>query len=665
MSARNIRDLEQQICCLKAQIARCCGQSGGTITTLAANFVLRQDDPSPAGNVYANWATLGPALAATAGPKLVAVDPSINPVAVVTAGSWPVAGTTFVGLPSAFSGVRLQLAPGSVLIDPWGIDHGLFMEGLGDGNAQITFSLPGFGGPDAFTIGIGSAIYSANGNPIFRVGANRFQVLAALLGGSIGGNGNPVVALDDPTAQLIAGLATYGQLGSGAVSGNGVISVQYDDSCVLPDTLPAFSGTYGAQVQAIVPTRLVYADIVNGSDTQGNGSSRRPFRTLAKAISTAIANGGATTVYLAPGTYDGETLPVLPSFTIEGQGGGAQDQGSVVISGVGVPALALTPAPADANAIQAVTVRNLQLVSDTVGLQIAAATPGSFLAQGFLLENCRVSAPTALLMSRLNRISATQCSFEGPIDATQVGDGLLLDCTGNDQFTIDFDTSQPMPIVGRLPFKMQNTKTSGDLLLVNNPWLSVDLVSEAANLLNGGLIDVGGQGVAVEFHGKAFSIILELPEPSGILPPLINLDNSKSSDVQVFPAVSGPGARFPVSARNVTWDALGTTVIAERCDFDMRGGVYNLQGVVTGGSGADAGTFDRDKDFENGSLFTGVNSLSFANRFPPGALYQVSVQFSAVGAVADQVAILNPTPGGFDYQAAIGGQTCIFLITRK
>ena len=97
----------------------------------------------------------------------------------------------------------------------------------------------------------------------------------------------------------------------------------------------------------------------------------------------------------------------------------------------------------------------------------------------------------------------------------------------------------------------------------------------------------------------------------------------------------------------------------------MRGGVYNLQGVVTGGSGADAGTFDRDKDFENGSLFTGVNSLSFANRFPHGALYQVSVQFSAVGAVADQVAILNPTPGGFDYQAAIGGQTCIFLITRK
>lgn len=647
-------------------VERCCKDSGGggTTTTISANFVLRQGEPNPTGNVYATWASLAPVLAATPGPKIVAIDRSLSSVANITAGTWPVQGTTFVGLPSQFGGVIVELDPGAVLVDPWGIDHGLTMVGMGTGAAQIVLTDVGIGGPVAFVVGLASSIYSNSGQPIFRVGPGEFYVLAALNGGGIGGIGNPVVSLDDPSAGFVAGLASFGQLASDSVVGSGAWIVQYEDSGILPDTFNGFTGTYVAFPQAQVPNATIYVNASNGSDTQGNGSSRRPFRTLTKAIAVAQASNLDSIIYLSPGTYGGAILPSLRALTIEGQGGDTQDQSSVVINAVGSPALVLSPAPADADNIKALTLRNLQVVSDTIALQtINGSAPGGFLEYGVKLDNVRLTAPVAWDIQNAGFAMASESYFAGLINATQLGQGILLNSEGDSDLTVSYDSSQPAPSVGRLPFSLQGTTLKGNVLIAGNPWIQINETSKVANVFDIGLLDLGGQGITFEDQGKQTDISLSLPEPSG-LPPTINLDNSRATNVFVGPINSIPGGpRFAVSARNVTWaPSIGNTGIGERTDFDMIGGSYNRSGVVTGGGGADKGTFDRSIDFENGSLLGGPVNLTFGNPFPAGATYTVTIEYTTTPVANAKV--FNKTSVGFDYEGPLGGGACQFTINR-
>jgi hypothetical protein len=149
-----------------------------------------------------------------------------------------------------------------------------------------------------------------------------------------------------------------------------------------------------------------------------------------------------------------------------------------------------------------------------------------------------------------------------------------------------------------------------------------------------------------------------------VLPPTVKLDGSRAVNVFVGPfnsVVGGP--RFPVSARNVNWaPTIGNTGIGERTDMDMIGGTYNRSGVITGGGGADQGTFDRDIDFANGNLQPALTPLVFLNPFPSGATYSVTVEYSVTP--SQIAAILNKTSLGFDYQGGAGGDPCQFVINR-
>ena len=644
------------------------GGAGG-----AASFVWRPGEPNPGGNVYATWPALAAALAAVPGAKIVVVDPSLSTPAVVTPGTWPVPGVTFAGLPSQFGGVLVQLAPGAVLVDPWGLAHGLLLEGQSAGPAQITFSNLIPGSPNIFLVGAACAVFSTTANPVFRVAANRALILAGVNGGTIGfpgmppGNGFPVAALDAPTAQVILGLDTYGVAAPDSVIGAGSLIVSYVDSATIPDTLAGFTGTLFMVPNPPVPAKLVFVNADNGSDTQGNGSSQRPFQSLAKAFTIP---GERITFKLAPGTYPPFVIPTSPPrarLTIEGMGSDEQDTDGVTIENVAGPALSLTPAAIDAGAIRAVTLRNLKMIGSTEGLLVTngGAAANSFLSEGLKLQNCRLTGPKAADLTRLGRFFAESCHFAGNLFVTQLGRSQVVDCTSSGFLEVTYDSTLAAPAGGRLPLSLQGSLFDSDLGLVGNPWVQVDPTSRVNDVLDGGsLIDVGGVGLQLEFRGTGNDLSLNLPEPS-VGPPKISLDGSTLNDVSVSPLASVPGGpRFPVSANGVTWDIFaGNTGAGERVDLDLRFSSYNRSGAVTGGAGADQGTIDRSSDVESGSLlpFPGAAS-TFANPFPAGATYAVTTDYTTPG----EAAITGKSPTGFtSYRSGAGpAEPCLFVITR-
>lgn len=103
-------------------------------------------------------------------------------------------------------------------------------------------------------------------------------------------------------------------------------------------------GQPGPVTPTIAPLSSIYVDAAIGSDTSGNGSMAKPYKTLTKAV-TVLASAKAlspsgVTITMASGNYDaanGEKFPIVipTSVTISGSNYGASTKGGTFIDGLG------------------------------------------------------------------------------------------------------------------------------------------------------------------------------------------------------------------------------------------------------------------------------------------------------------------------------------------
>jgi len=102
-------------------------------------------------------------------------------------------------------------------------------------------------------------------------------------------------------------------------------------------------GQPGPLTPTIAPLMSLYVDANAGSDTTGNGSIGKPFKTLTKAVDVLIAAkevASSVTIYMAVGSYtaaNGEIFPiVVPKIvTIKGSGYGRGPKSGTFINGAG------------------------------------------------------------------------------------------------------------------------------------------------------------------------------------------------------------------------------------------------------------------------------------------------------------------------------------------
>ncbi len=103
-------------------------------------------------------------------------------------------------------------------------------------------------------------------------------------------------------------------------------------------------GQPGPVTPSLAPISTIYVDAVTGSDSSGNGSVSKPYKTLTKAVAVLVAakrvsqNGVA--IDLSPGDYDaanGEIFPIVvpKSVTIKGSQYGRGPKSGTFIDGVG------------------------------------------------------------------------------------------------------------------------------------------------------------------------------------------------------------------------------------------------------------------------------------------------------------------------------------------
>lgn len=113
---------------------------------------------------------------------------------------------------------------------------------------------------------------------------------------------------------------------------------------VLSGTACTRWGQPGPITPSIAPISSLYVNPATGSDSTGNGSTSKPYKTLTKAIvvlsnATSLSPSGVT-IYLAGGDYtaaNGEKFPIVvpTSVTIAGTGFGGGPRSGTFIDGFG------------------------------------------------------------------------------------------------------------------------------------------------------------------------------------------------------------------------------------------------------------------------------------------------------------------------------------------
>lgn len=116
-------------------------------------------------------------------------------------------------------------------------------------------------------------------------------------------------------------------------------------------------GQPGPAPPTLAPLASIYVDPSTGSDTSGNGSMAKPYKSLTKAVAVLAAAKllapSGVTIYLASGDYDtanGEIFPIVvpKSVTITGETYGGSPKNGSFIDGIGEDKLfeSLVHAPA-------------------------------------------------------------------------------------------------------------------------------------------------------------------------------------------------------------------------------------------------------------------------------------------------------------------------------
>jgi len=101
------------------------------------------------------------------------------------------------------------------------------------------------------------------------------------------------------------------------------INHTYGSAGIYTVTLSASDGTQNAQYVFARPVRVAeagesYVNVASGDDSNGNGGSEKPYRTIAHALS--VQNGQSATIRLAAGTYSERNLTLGANTRVVGMG---------------------------------------------------------------------------------------------------------------------------------------------------------------------------------------------------------------------------------------------------------------------------------------------------------------------------------------------------------
>lgn len=653
----DLTDLIHRLCCLERKISRLNSTIINNITNITGggSYVWRPGAPT-SGNVFGTFAALYAALSLVDGLKLVAVDTSLAP-AIVPPGIYNMLGVTLVGLEDTVGQTLVTLSDGAQFVDLRSTDHFLRIETQTTGAAQMVWTPPGGGIPAFFSLGVGSTLVATTSTPPIQLVANEPMVIVAFDGGTVGDGVLPVVSIPNNGFLSVTGLdfaILSDNLATGPVGAG--LQIQYLDSTQIPAVLTGFLDTPLYSAVPPVPGGVVYVSATNGSDTQGNGSSRRPYQSIQKALNDFVS---ADTIRVFPGTYAEFVIPTNPPrarLTIEGVDGGEQDTGGVIVQNLsGGDAVTLMPSPADANGIHALTLRKLKLRTAGLACGLMAADFGpannDFLDEGVLVDECECNDNAyGICTYKAGRVFLRNLNSSDLL-IEQVGEGRFDNVQNKNLITLTVNTTLPMPNIGRGTLRIYNSNFN-DFDFEANPSIYVDPSSVVIRFFGGVLIDDGGVGPSIVHEGHSNEFDASLPTPTGT-PHTWEFDRAK---IKKLTLSINPGTRATVSAKNGTFSQVS---VGGPIDLSLRGSTYDPALLAVAGGA----TVDEDV-----KMFVGVVGVApGAQPIPipyPASVGPLDYGVTPEVGVLATVAISAKSSTDFTAQASAVA-TVNFVLTRR
>lgn len=281
-------------------------------------------------------------------------------------------------------------------------------------------------------------------------------------------------------------------------------------------------GQPGPVTPTVAPLPALYVDPAKGSDSSGNGSESKPYKTLTKAIAVFVAAKAVTSSFLInllPGNYtaaNGEIFPIVipKSVTLKGMNYGHGPQSGVFINGVGEDTIfekLVHAAPHSAFTTLEALPPALVGISEMYVGTTKLTLPGS---SAFYAS-----------VDTLTGLTASDSTFGiGKVLTMRNVDGILvtggsLDCTscavhgsnfGIGAFTAPLPTSTPMPTTSPSPY------SSGPSITLAHGDTDSTIGAKVADIITDGSVNVNVSGETFESGQVAFSDALApiIPVPT-------------------------------------------------------------------------------------------------------------------------------------------------------
>lgn len=632
-------------------------------------LVLRQDEPNPSGNVFRDWASLYAVLSTMQGFKWIAVDPSINPIAQVPAGTYQLEGVTIQGL-SAQIAPTLNLQSGATLVNV-AVFRQIFVitnrVNAAAAPALIWTNTPTLatGGPPLclFETAFLSGQTPFPGLLVDGASGTNFVVIELRAGGTLGDRNNPSPIWAVARAQNGGGLQVVGfdqssVLNNWAESDAGSsVFLQYSDDCnEIPSATPTnVLGSYGQSAMQFQPTSTLYADALFGSDTIGNGTVRRPFASLGRCLQVAqLNNTQDLSIKLAPGTYQGVTISLagssLQRLSIEGPGGVRSNLCVINGSPNGVEIVPTTQAEADQ--FVSLVLRNLLIQAPQYGLLLTDFTvnPTNFLNDGLEIDNCQIQGDFEAIS--LYKVSRVDCMD------SYVGQATMDQCAGQRWSNLQCDSTITIntTLDNAMPFSADQIQAFYgcrifDIELTFQPRVVFDQGC-SCDILGTSLLQQSAAGLnpLIHFHGEAQSAFINTAEDNGtaVDPAIYDLDFAKILSLTAIDVLSTTPPQVTTRQGILAFEAGGAINLSGNLNLDARKASFPEAAVLVLG----AATVDSDtRTATSVTGGAGAVPVLFPFPFPAAAIYNVLVESDS----AISAGITNKTGAGFDQTGSAAG----------
>lgn len=643
----------------------------GWLVTLigAPSLVLRTDEPNPSGNVFATWESLYAVLVTIKGFRIIAIDPTLNPIAQVPPSVTPydLEGVVIQGLSSQIA-PTLNIQNGATLQNVLTFRK-LFVVGNRASNvappALTLIPTPSLGGGGPPLILFETAFLGTNtAFPPLVVdgGVTPFAVVELRGGGTLGDRSNPlpiwpVVRAQNGVQLQVVGFDQASVLDNFA-SGDPMSAVycSYSDDCaIIPSAKPSgLPGPYFQQALNFQPLFVLYADDTFGNDEIGNGTVRRPFQTIARCLEYGRLNNAENlTIYLFPGVYAGASVLLtntpLQRLTIEGQGNGVRG-GAVTINGAPNGIEVVPTDQTEADQFVSLVLRNLLIQSPQVGILATDFTvnPTNFLNEGLVIDNCQIQGDfEAISLFKVGRVDAFD-SLVGQATMDQCAGQRWCNVESAAQLTINTDRDNAMPFNSDVDMLFLGCRFFG-IELTAQAHASFDKSCSCDQIGTASLAQsAGGFNPQVRFHGTTDSAQINTAATAGgaVEPPIYDLDDSTIVDLTIVDLASPTPPE--VTARHATLaQGLGSISVSGNVNLNAKKADFPEASVAVAGGA----TVDSDTRSASSVTAVGAVAVAFPFPFPAGASYNVLAE----GDAPVSVGITAKTGAGFDQTGSAPG----------